>query len=160
MNSHAVDSGTAGRSDWLVVARAEPGYAEAVVKDMSRIAKTASGRAVLERIRASGHSVQIQKPDAVDPPNAWVRPHDPDASRPAMARSGHGSDCIVAYDPRQWPNPAHPSVGSSDVLLFTMLREALDHLLGTADVSRREAGPAVVPDDEVVAGYQRERDNG
>jgi hypothetical protein len=160
MSSHAANASTAGRSDWLVVTRAEPGYAEAVVKDMSRIAKTASGRAVLERIRASGRSVEIQKPDAVDPPNAWVRPHDAHANAPPKAGDGRGSDCIVAYDPRQWPNPAHPSVGSSDVLLFTMLREALDHLLGTADLSHGQAGPAVVADDSVVAGYQRERDNG
>jgi hypothetical protein len=156
MSSHAANA----RSDWLVVTRAEPGYAEAVVKDMSRIAKTASGRAVLERIRASGHAVQIQKPDAVDPPNAWVRPHAADANAPPRTGAGRGSDCIVAYDPRQWPNPAHASVGSSDVLLFTMLREALDHLLGTADPPHGQAGPAVVADDAVVAGYLRERDNG
>jgi hypothetical protein len=152
MSDNSARSATTRRADWLVVARAEPGYAESVVMDMSRIGGTGSGRALLERIRDSGHSVTIQKPDPIDPPNAWVRPQDRHAAG--------GSDCVVVYDPRQWPNPAQLGVPSSDVLLFAILHQAVGQLVGTANLLREQAGETVAMDSEALADYRRERDNG
>jgi hypothetical protein len=152
---------------------AEPGYAGRVVADVTQIAGTASGRLLLERIRASGHRVVIEKPAETDPLNASVRPDDlraaiargvatgeTDAGGQAMVGSGAGSDCIVTYDPRQWPNPVHPAVPSSDALLFAMLNEALAQLRGEAQARFDRAGDTLATDTEAVARYRRELGDG
>src|SRR5437773_11310195 len=95
---------------WLRVATPYPGYADAVVADISRIVATPSGRALLEAVRASGRSVLIERPSVRDPPNAGVQPQDGGAASAA----GAGSDCTLTYEPAQWPNPIHPPSQTSD----------------------------------------------
>jgi hypothetical protein len=119
---------------WLRVATPEPGYADSVVADIGRIVRSAAGRTLLENIRDSGHDVLIEKPERIDPPNAWVKPRDV-----AAAIGGGGTDCSVIYDPRHWPNAAHEAVKSSDMLLYNLLLHALNQLRGTA-ASRPDAG--------------------
>ena len=117
---------TSSRKAWLQVATPEPGYADRVVVDIGRIVRSKAGRALLERIRDSGRNVRIEKPDDIDPPNAWVQPRD------LAAAAAGGSDCTVFYDPRQWPNAAHAAVQTSDVLLYNLLVQAASQLAGTA----------------------------
>jgi hypothetical protein len=112
---------------WLRVATPEPGYADIVVADIGRIARSPAGRALLENIRDSGHDVLIEKPEQINPPNAWVKPRDV-----AAAIGGRATDCSVIYDPRHWPNVAFPVVKSSDMLLYNLLLHALDQLHGKA----------------------------
>jgi len=157
-------------SGWLRVTTPEPGYADRVVGDMTRIAGTAAGRALLRQIRRSGRCVLIEQPGAIDPPNALVRPRDlraatapgtavgpAEAGAPALLGTGDGSDCVVAYDPRQWPNPVHPAVPTSDVLLFALLSQALVHLRGIADLARERAREAPMTESEAAMQYRRER---
>lgn len=163
------DAGT-GR---LRIATPEAGYAGNVVADLTRITGTPSGRALIRQIRAGSHSILIEKPAAGGLPNATLRPHAlqaataPDAAAGIAEASGRaapgpgdGSDCIIAYDPRQWPNSIHPAVPSSDVLLFAMLRQALDQLRGTADLQHDAAGGTTATEAAEVAIYRREREDG
>jgi hypothetical protein len=136
------------RTGWLRVATPEAGYAGNVVADVSRITRTACGRALVREIIDSGGGVFIEKPEATDPPNASLR-----------RGAGGGADCVIAYYPRQWPNPLFPTVPSSDVLLFAMLRQALAFLRDPGDVAGDAAGPIAIDSDEVTA-YRRERDHG
>jgi hypothetical protein len=127
-------------NSWLRVATPEPGYADCVVADIGRIVRSQAGRALLEQIRDSGRDVLIEKPEQIDPPNAWVKPRDV-----AAAISGAGSDCSVIYDPRHWPNAAHTGVKSSDMLLYNLLLHALDQLRGQAAARQgAEGGPALL----------------
>lgn len=157
-------------SGWLRVATPEPGFADRVVADMTRIAATATGRALLKQIRRSGHCVLIEKPDAIDPPNASVRPHDlraatargvatapGESGTPPVLGTGNGSNCIIAYDPRQWPNPLHNEVPASDVLLFSLLSRALVQLRGMADLARDRTDQIVLTECDDVSQYRRER---
>src|SRR3954451_3738486 len=122
MSDSAAPNQAAGREDWLLVDPPEPGYADAVVADISRLAATISGRYLLDDLRASGYGLVIEKPPRTDPPNAYARPHDPQA-----ATTGQGSDSTIAYDPRDWPSPLHRGSPLSDVMLFTLLRQVLPY---------------------------------
>lgn len=57
MSDPAAPGHAAAREDWLVVDTPEPGYADAVVADISRMAATISGRYLLDDLRASGYGV-------------------------------------------------------------------------------------------------------
>ncbi len=173
MSEDPAKSGASGGTGWLRVATAEAGYAGNVVADITRITRTACGRALVRQILASGHGVLIDKPAATDPPNASVRPQAlraatapgvatgmTDASGRSVLGAGGGSDCIIAYDPRQWPNPIFPAAPPSDVLLFAMLHQALAQLCGTADLLRDAAVDAVATDAAAVVNYRQERDRG
>jgi hypothetical protein len=152
MSDPAAPTQAAGRKDWLVVETPEPGYADAVVADISRLAATISGRYLLDDLRASGYGLVVEKPARSDPPNAYARPHDPEA-----ATTGRGSDTTIGYDPRDWPSPIHRGSPPSDLMLFTLLREALPYLWGIAEpalFAAAEMSGAEVADVEM---YRRER---
>ena len=134
---------------WLRVATPYPGYADAVVADISRIVATASGRAVFEAVRASGHSVLIERPSVRDPPNAAVQP---------QPGGEDGRDCTITYEPAQWPNPIHPPSQTSDVMLFRLLRQALAPLQGRAEPGGGQEGGATADETAAVERYLRERD--
>lgn len=142
---------------WLRVATPYPGYADAVVADISRIVATASGRAVFEAVRASGHSVLIERPSVRDPPNAAVQPQPP-----GERGGGGGCDCTIIYEPAQWPNPIHPPSETSDVMLFRLLHQALPPLQGRgydpADPEGDRGGSAAESENAAVERYLRERD--
>jgi hypothetical protein len=152
MSEPVVDN-AADRKEWLLVETPEPGYADAVVADLSRMAATISGRYLLDDLRASGYGLVIEKPARNDPPNAYARPHDPKA-----AVTGEGSDATISYDPRDWPSLVHRDSPPSDVMLFTLLRQALAYLWGIAEPARD--GTDEMSADEVtdIALYRRERD--
>jgi hypothetical protein len=143
---------------WLRIATPYAGYADAVVADISRIVATASGRAVLEAVRASGRSVLIERPSVRDPPNAGVQPHDSGAASAAGGRGGGGSDCTITYEPAQWPNPIHPPSQTSDVMLFRLLRQALAPLQGKGDPGGEQDGAMAAAEAAAVERYLRERD--
>jgi hypothetical protein len=92
------------------------GYADAVVADLSLISATRTGRHVLTLIRDSGGAIAIERPEVLDPPLATVKPQ--------TAGDGGRSVCTLAYEPQQWPNPIHPAIAASDVMLFTLLCQA------------------------------------
>src|SRR6266849_6661762 len=106
---------------WLRVDTPQPGYADRVVADVTRIVAAPSGRALLEQVRASGHGILIEKPAPTAVPNADVRPQSLRAAtasgmptgetdvagRPVLG-TGEGSDSIIAYDPVDWPSPLDP----------------------------------------------------
>jgi hypothetical protein len=103
-------------STWLQIDTPEAGYAGSVVTLLARISRTPSGRAILERLRASGASVKIERPNPpTDPPNAWTRPLPSD--------SGHA--ILIAYDPADWPSPSPVGAPPEDVVLFGRLEDAL-----------------------------------
>jgi hypothetical protein len=144
--------------DWLQITIAEAGYADSVVADVMRLVGTRSGRVLFDALGASGRRVTIEKPAVLDPPNAVVRRRDLHAAT-AGDRDG-GSDCVIAYDPRQWPNPTQPAVPASDVLLFALFREALSHVRGRAALADDRAGEALAFGDDEIATYAKERTHG
>jgi len=153
MSDPAAPVHAAGREDWLLVDTPEPGYADAVVADISRLAATISGRYLLDDLRASGYGLVIEKPARSNPPNAYARPHDPRA-----ATTGRGSDSTIGYDPRDWPSPVHRASPPSDVMLFTLLRQALAYLWGIAEPARYEPGEMSADEAADIDMYRRERD--
>ncbi len=158
---------------WLRVDTPQPGYAERVVADVTRIVGTASGRVLLEQVRASGHGILIEKPAPTGTPNADVRPQDLRAAtafgaptgatdtdgRPVLG-TGEGADSIIAFDPLDWPNPLDPASPPSDVMLFGLLVQALDQLRGTADPARYGAGETDAATTAGVGQYRHERKDG
>ena len=84
---------------WLQIDTSVPGYAGQVVALVTGIARTPSGRAVLEGVRASGGSVEIEKPAPSDPPNATVR-RESSAQTPAPEGSGAKPDWHIGFDPQ------------------------------------------------------------
>jgi hypothetical protein len=158
---------------WLRVDTPYAGYADSVVADIARIAAASSGRALFARVRASGHSVLIEKPAPTGAPNAYVRPvdlraatasgrptGDTDASGGPVLGAGGGSDCVIAYDPKDWPSPTDPASPASDIMLVDLLHQALAQLTGAAEPLRYQTGEAV---SDIAAGielYRRERKDG
>jgi hypothetical protein len=158
---------------WLRIDTAEAGYADTVVADLARIVATPSGRSMLEQVRASGRSILIEKPVRFDPPNADVRPRDlraatdvvyptgeTDADGRPVLGTGEGSDCLVTYDPADWPNPTNHASPPSDVMLFGLLYQALIYLDGAAEPLQYHAGLAAADETEEVVRYRQERDGG
>jgi hypothetical protein len=128
---------------WLRVETPYAGYADAVVADLTRLAATPSGRALLEQIRASGKSILIGRPAVLDPPSA------------AVQAIGADGGCRLCYEPRQWPNPIHPTSRTSDAMLFVLLRHTLALLRGA-----EEPAPDPAAAEAEVARYLSERDDG
>ncbi len=158
---------------WLRVDTPHAGYADRVVADVTRLAGTASGRALLERVRDSGHGVLIEMPAPVAAPNAEVRPQslraataagvptgETDADGRPVLGIGGGSDCIIAFDPLDWPSPLDPASPPSDVMLFGLLAEALGQLRGMAEPLRYGAGETGADALAGIEQYRRERRDG
>jgi hypothetical protein len=158
---------------WLRVDTPQPGYADRVVADVTRVVAVPSGRALLEQVRDSGHGVLIEKPALVGAPNAHVRPQslraatasgvptgEIDAAGRPVLGTGEGSDSIIAYEPLDWPSPLDPDSPSSDVMLFALLGQALAQLRGTAEPLRYQMGEMAPGDAAEIERYQRERGDG
>jgi hypothetical protein len=150
------------RPGTLQVDARERDFAERVVIDVNRIARTECGRALLGGIHRSGRSVLIIPPDRTQPPNAAVVPQDepapPGASDARHAGPGPGSDCLVAYDPADWPCPAMPDSPRSDEMLFALLTHAQSVLAGAADRSLYARGEVPTIEHAACARYRRERE--
>ncbi|HEY3912426.1 MAG TPA: hypothetical protein VGM07_21430 [Stellaceae bacterium] len=144
-------------STWLQIDTAKPGYAGSVVTLVSVIARTPSGRAILEGIRASGGSVKIEAPALTDPPNATVG-RESSARGPVSEDRGGKPDWYVGFDPEDWPSPFDPAARSPEVMLFLLLREALMRLRAGSEAG---AHPAIAePDPQeaaAIARFQQER---
>jgi hypothetical protein len=62
------------QSAWLTIATPGLGYAGNVASLVASISRTRSGRTLLERLRASGSPIRIERPSPqTNPPNAWAR---------------------------------------------------------------------------------------
>ncbi|HTZ71874.1 MAG TPA: hypothetical protein VMB71_14550 [Acetobacteraceae bacterium] len=97
------------------VSPADPAFADAVLADVLRIRRTEVGRALFAALRGSRRVVTVRKPTpAPDPPNAWTQPS------PANAQ-----EILLAYNPFDWPCPAHPDSPPSDAMLFARLGDAV-----------------------------------
>jgi hypothetical protein len=132
-------------SMWLQIDTPEAGYAGSVVTLVARIARTPSGRAILEGIRASGCNVKIERPDPpTDPPNAWVRPRDPHGRT--------GMEIVIAYDPADWPSPVQLGSLPSDLVLFGLFEDAL--MMATGAERPNEPGAGASP---AMEAYMRQR---
>lgn len=159
--------------DWLKIGVAEAGFADRVVADVMAIVRTPLGRAIFEGLKASGRIVHIEKPTLADPPNAWAKPHDAraallpgqstgtvDAAGQPIVGAGGGSDCTIAYDPRQWPSPIHSDSVPSDVLLLTLFFQALAYAAGQAAAVEGFVGDEATLVNEAIAHYRRESELG
>jgi hypothetical protein len=140
-----------GTHDWMLVDAADPTYADRVIGDLTDITSAPTGRALLRRIFLTKRTVRIVRGAATDPPNAWVRPSN---ARPANGTDA-GSDSVVAYDPTDWPSPAHPGSPSSDAVLFALLGEACRFAEGSAVVGY-SADTSLFDSPDIVR-YRQER---
>lgn len=139
--------------DWLLIDAVDPIYADRVVANLTGIVGTATGRALLRRLRASRRVTSIIPPEPTDPPNAWTRLREPTAA-------GSGPDIIVAYDPADWPHPLDPAARAADAVLFALLQDACRQIEGAA-ASGARARAAEPPDRAPeVARYEGERRDG
>ena len=143
------DKGSA--HDWLLVDTADPEFTDRVIGDITDILRTAIGRALLRRIFVTNRAVHVIPVAHLDPPNAWVRPF-----APASEAAGAGRNSLLAYEPADWPSPAHPGSPPSDAVLFSLLREACRIAEGTA--AAQDQPPAVpLYDGDDIARYREER---
>jgi hypothetical protein len=132
------------RKGRLRVDLADAAFADAVVRDLNGIRRTAAGRALFRDLGAAGCSVHVVRPDPpTDPPNAWTRMPDPD---------GTDATILVVYDPADWPGPSALGGLPSDVILFGRLVHALAIVTGTFDLVH--AAEAISP---AMAAYLQER---
>jgi hypothetical protein len=144
------------QSRWLRIdTPPEPGYSGNVVNLVATIARTPSGRTVLEGIRDSGGSVMIEPPAATDPPNATVAR---ESSTPRVEDLAARPAWYIGFHPDDWPSPLDPEGRSPEVVLFLLLREALARLRSGPDA------PAPVQTAETegeepaaIAQFQQER---
>lgn len=100
-------------------AGAPPGWTNAMLADLHRIAATRTGRQVLRRIERSGRSVRMipyhgyfptPHGPVWSPHNAWAAPTNTGGLMDmATGRAGPGCDAVVAHNPAHWAN--HPSGG-------------------------------------------------
>jgi len=132
------------QAEWLLIETPEPGYAGSVASLVAAIAGARAGRSLLERIRATGVPLRIERPTPrTDPPNAWAR----------LRNTGDvGAGIVVAYDPADWPNPTQHDAPAKDVVLFRLFEHALALASGTA--SSEAAEPTV---SAIMETYLRER---
>lgn len=144
-------------SAWLQIdTPPEPGYAGSVVTLVARIARTASGRAILEGIRDSGGSVKIERPALTDPPNATVG-RESSAPRPAPDGSAK-PDWHIGFHPQDWPSPLDPAARSPEVMLFLLLREALVRLRAGSEAGALAVIGELDPEEaSAIARFQQER---
>jgi len=99
---------------------------------------------LLERLRASGGPIRIERPSPqTNPPNAWAR----------LRNSGDvGAEIVVAYDPADWPNPTQPDAPAKEVVLFRLFEHALALASGTASSEAAESTVSAI-----METYLRER---
>jgi hypothetical protein len=112
-------------SIWLQISALHPGYAGDVVTLVARISRTRCGRNILEKIRASGQVIMVEKPATpTQPANAWASVH---ATRP--------STISIFFDPADWRLRAGRWAG--DAVLFSLLGEAYAMAIGAepADIT-------------------------
>lgn len=135
----------AADSMWLQIDSPAPGYASSVVTVVGRISRTRSGRTILQRLRDSGGSFKIERPEpATEPPNAWTQRRD--------SSDDGGTEVVIAYDPADWPSPAQPDGQPSDVVLFRLFEDALTMATGAAFSGEPGAGAS-----PAMAAYVSER---
>jgi len=173
MTEPQADNGRTVSDNCLLVDAADPTYADTVISDLTKIRGVPSGMALLRRLSATGHCVAIMRSAPTDPPNAWVRPSnrgraselgtgDRVANRPGemtpTAQTGFNS--VIAYDPTDWPSPAHPSSPASDAVLFALLLEACGQIETPADANPHRYDGSPIYDAAQVGRYQSERDGG
>ncbi len=124
---------------------------------VARIARTPSGRAILEGIRDSGGIVKIEKPALTDPPNATVG-RQTSVQTQAPGTSGAKPDWYIGFDPQDWPSPIDPDARSPEVVLFVLLSEALACLrAGSAAEAQRVISDLHAVDTAAIARFQEER---
>jgi hypothetical protein len=142
--SGATTPGGEHNPQWLLIDAPGPGYAGSVASLVASISRTRSGRTLLERLRASGSPIRIERPSPqTNPPNAWAR----------LRNTGDiGAGIVVAYDPANWPNPTQRDAPAKDVVLFRLFEHALALASGTA--SSEAAEPTV---SAMMESYLRER---
>jgi hypothetical protein len=132
------------QSEWLTIATPGPGYAGSVASLVAGISRTRSGRTLLERLRASGCPIRIERPSPpTNPPNAWAR----------LRNAGSvDAGIVVAYDPADWPNPTQQDAPAKDMVLLRLFEHALALASGTASSVTTE--PSV---SATMEAYLRER---
>jgi hypothetical protein len=64
---------------------------------------------------------------------------------------------VIVYDPHDWPSPAYRDSPLPDVMLFTLLRQALHYVWGISDPAPDPAGELTAEEREEVELYRRER---
>jgi len=142
--SGATTLGSQPNPQWLLIDAPGPGYAGSVASLISGISRTRTGRTLLERLRASGCPVRIERPSPpTNPPNAWARLRD---------AGNIGAGIVVAYDPADWPNPAQRDAPAKDVVLFRLFEHALALASGTASPDAAELTVSTT-----MEAYLRER---
>ena len=129
---------------WLLIDAPGPGYAGSVASLVAGISRTQSGRTLLERLRASGCPIRIERPSPpTNPPNAWARLRNTGDIRAGI---------VVAYDPADWPNPTQHDAPAKDVVLFRLFEHALGLASGTAPSEATERTVSAT-----MEAYLRER---
>ncbi len=110
----------------MAVASRDMTYVAAVIDDLTQIAFSASGEAVLREGDSVGHRVRIVRPNPpTEPANAWIIPDDL-----AAATSGAGCGSTIAYDPADWPRAGDRTSPTSSQILLLMLRQANTNAVG------------------------------
>jgi hypothetical protein len=132
------------QSEWLTIDAPGPGYAGSIASLVASISRTRSGRTLLERLRASGSPIRIERPSPqTNPPNAWARLRNTGDVRAGI---------VVAYDPADWPNPTQHDAPPKDAVLYRLFEHALALASGTA--SSEAVEPTV---SAMMETYLRER---
>lgn len=128
--TYAVGSGR------VTVASTDMAYVAAVIDDLTQLAFSPPGEAVLRQGDAMGRRVRIAQPDPpTEPPNAWIIPDDHSA-----ATSGTGCGSLIVYDPADWPRAGDRGSPSSSEILLLMLRQANTNAAGKSDPSQPDWG--------------------
>ncbi len=111
----------------------DPGYQDTVVQQLALMNQTRTGKAMLDRADASGHTVTItpETPPS-NPPNAHAKP-----ANATNAGNGTGTDSTVTYNPNEWPNPVNAPNTPGDVILFHEMTHAEHNSSGTRDATPR-----------------------
>ena len=122
-------------------------YVFSVVDDLSAVARSSDGEAVLAECDALGRRISIIKPDPpTDPPNGYVEPEDRRAATmlgiatgeatadgEQILGTGSGSDSRISYDPSDWPRPGDPTSPGRAQVLLALLRQAAVYAKGADD---------------------------
>ena len=142
--------------DWLLIDAEDPSFGDRVVRDLTRLVGTPSGRALLARARASGRALRVVAPEQTDPPNAWVQAGLGPA---APALEAVPTECVIAFDPVDWPSPIDAASPASDVVLFALLHEACEQGQTGAKPAPQPPGVEALYCRAEVQNYQQERDH-
>jgi hypothetical protein len=140
--------------DWLLIDAEDPSFGDRVVRDLTRLVGTPSGRALLARARASGRALRVVPPEQTDPPNAWIQAG---LGQSAAALGAVPTECVIAFDPVDWPSPIDAASPASDVVLFALLHEACGQGLTGAKPAPHPPGVEAIYRRAEVQHYQWER---